>query len=236
MKKKMFNVIKLMAIIPVILTACNMEFAKAKIAKANNKITPNYFERKEYKVKENSIKEDPVINEENLPIENENVMAEANEFETYSEPVPEPVTEPIVEPEPEPAYVQPVTNVYYNNDFAYQVLNIINQIRRENNLNELTMDYTLKEIANIRAEEATRNWSHTRPDGSNWWTLHQQYGLYGKFGENLAYGQEDPAEVVQAWMDSEGHRANILTPEFNRIGISAYNDDGIYYWSQEFAA
>ena len=234
MKKNMFNAIKLAVIIPVILTACNMEFAKAKIVKADAKITPNYFEQKEFKVKEKN-----EVKEETTPINNDEVMSEANNIENNNVPQPEPVVEPqpepTVEPQPEPVYEQPTTSTYYNNDYAYQVLNLINQIRRENGLGELTMDYTLMQIANVRAEEATRNWSHTRPDGSNWWTLHQQYGLHGKFGENLAYGQEDPAEVVQDWMDSEGHRVNILTPDFKTIGISVYYNDGVYYWSQEFA-
>ncbi|MBR3523317.1 MAG: CAP domain-containing protein [Bacilli bacterium] len=229
MKKNMFNAIKLAVIIPIILTACNMEFAKAKIITADAKITPNYFEQKELKVKENNeVKEDTAI-EEPTPVNNDEVMAEANNIENNYVPTPEP------QPQPEPVVEQSVSSTYYNNDYAYQVLYLINQIRKENGLGELTMDYTLMQIANIRAEEATRNWSHTRPDGSNWWTLHQQYGLHGKFGENLAYGQEDPAEVVQDWMDSEGHRVNILTPDFYTIGISVYYNDGVYYWSQEFA-
>ena len=229
MKKNMFNVIKLMVIIPMILTTCNIGFYKVENVKATKQITPKYEYQTEYKIdnanKEEIVEETPIVEEE---IINNEVMGEINNVNDYYEPVEEVVYEPVVEQTP--------TTVYYNEDYAYQVLYLINNIRRENGLSELTMNYTLMQVANIRAEEATRNWSHTRPDGSAWWTLHQQYGLYGKFGENLAYGQEDPTEVVQAWMDSEGHRANILTEDFTTVGISCYYNDGEYYWSQEFSS
>ena len=231
MKKNMLNVIKLMVIIPMILTACNIGLYEVENAKATKLITPNYVYQKEYKIKNTNNTEQPIEDEsENIETTdnyNNDVMGEINDINTTYEPEVEVVYEPVVEQTP--------TTVYYKEDYAYQVLNLINQIRKENGLNELTMDYTLIQVANVRSEEATRNWSHTRPDGSAWWTVHQQYGLYGKFGENLAYGQESPDEVVQAWMDSEGHRANILTSDFTTIGISCYYNDGEYYWSQEFA-
>jgi uncharacterized protein YkwD len=53
--------------------------------------------------------------------------------------------------------------------------------------------------------------------------------------ENIAMGQQSAAEVVQAWMDSPGHRANILNPEHRRIGVAAYSTpDGTVYWCQQF--
>ena len=145
--------------------------------------------------------------------------------EIYYEPVVEYV-EPI-----EYAYVEPV--VIY--DDAYQVLALVNNVRRENGLNELVMDYTLIEIAKVRTEEATRNWAHTRPDGSSYSTLFSQYNVYGIVGENLAYGQSTPEEVFNAWMNSPSHKDNILYSGFNRIGIAIYNYNGTLYWAQEFA-
>ncbi len=232
MKKNMFNVIKLMVIIPMILTTCNIGFHKVDDKKTTQRITPKYLYQKDYKIDDEEVTEEQPIEDETITEEateeyNNDVMGEINDVSTYNEPEVEIVYEPVQETTP--------ATVYYNEDYAYQVLYLINQIRKENGLGELTMNYTLIQVANVRSEEATRNWSHTRPDGSAWWTVHQQYGLYGKFGENLAYGQESPAEVVQAWMDSEGHRANILTSDFTTIGISCYYNDGEYYWSQEFA-
>ena len=229
MKKNMFNVIKVTVIIAVLLTTCNIGICNAQNYKVAN-INPyiNYHTVNNNNNDENIEEEEIIVSEDDLVYADEtnnDVMGEVNNVETY------------VEPEPEPVVVEPVvTNTYYNNDYGYQVLALINQIRRENGLGELYMDYTLIQVANVRAEEATRNWSHTRPDGSQWWTLHQQFGLYGKFGENLAYGQMTPEAVVQAWMNSEGHRANILSADFHSVGISSYYNDGIYYWAQEFAS
>lgn len=236
MRKNMFYVIKLIAFSAIILTTCSIDLSQNEKLTSKEIIKPNYFQQLEYKIEgEKTNNDEQFIEEETY---NDEVMGEINNVDdiVYEQPivenvvdtvVTEEIVEPIVETEPK--------TIYYNNDYAYQVLYLINQIRKENGLNELTMDYTLIEIANIRAEEITRNWSHTRPDGTDWWTIHQQFGLYGKFGENLAYGQENPTEVVQAWMNSETHRANILNAEFKTIGISSYNNDGTYYWSQEFA-
>ena len=187
--------------------------------------------------KSNNIEEEFYVDE---PLTENDVMGEISEelpyveeYVEYSEPV---VQEPVqvVEPVIEQTTEQINNTGYYNSDYGYQVLALINEIRRNNGLGELAMDYSLIQIANIRSEEITRNWSHTRPDGTDWWTIHSQYGVYGKLGENLAYGQTTPAEVVEDWMNSEGHRANIMAPEFTRIGISVYVYDDVYYWSQEF--
>lgn len=187
--------------------------------------------------KSNNIDEEFYVDE---PLTENEVMGEISEeipyveeYVEYSEPVVQEqvqVTEPVIEEKVETVNY----SGYYNEEYSYQVLALINEIRRNNGLGELTMDYSLIQVANIRSEEITRNWSHTRPDGTDWWTIHSQYGVYGKLGENLAYGQTTPAEVVEDWMNSEGHRANIISPEFTRIGISVYVYDDVYYWSQEF--
>lgn len=130
-------------------------------------------------------------------------------------------------------YEKPEPIVY--NEYTIQVFQLVNNIRRENGLNELILDNTLTEIATIRAEEASINWSHTRPDGTKWITLVDSYGLYGTFGENLAYGQESPQEVIEDWMASEGHKDNILFESFTYIGIGIYEIDGVIYWVQTFS-
>ena len=253
MRKNMFYVIKLIALSAIILTTCNIDLSQDEKLSSKEITKPNYFQQLEYKIDEEKTNDnEQKIDEEITYIEDE-VMGEINNVDDIVyEPIVEEVVEPVIEETKTEEIIKPVveevivetiepvvetTNetVSYNTDYAYQVLYLINQIRKENGLNELTMNYTLIEIANIRSEEITRYWSHTRPDGTDWWTIYQQYGLYGKFGENLAYGQENPEEVVQAWMNSETHRANILNAEFNKIGISSYNNDGIYYWSQEFS-
>lgn len=77
--------------------------------------------------------------------------------------------------------------------------------------------------------------SHTRPDGSDCFTAVN--GEYGMMGENIAAGQPTPEAVMIDWMNSQGHRENILTPEYNVIGISCYLDETSEYgfhWVQMF--
>ena len=164
-----------------------------------------------------------------------NIIIEEKEEEEIQIPIyEEPIYDYYIEEEQNfITYENPEPIVY--NEYTIQVFQLVNNIRRENGLNELILDNTLIEIATIRAEEASINWSHTRPDGTKWITLVDSYGLYGTFGENLAYGQESPQEVVEDWMASEGHRDNILFENFTHIGIGIYEIDGVIYWAQTFS-
>jgi uncharacterized protein YkwD len=77
--------------------------------------------------------------------------------------------------------------------------------------------------------------SHTRPDGTTCFTALKQFGVsYSTAGENIAYGQPDAQSVVTGWMNSAGHRANILNGSFKQTGIGVYKVNGTYYWTQEF--
>ena len=64
----------------------------------------------------------------------------------------------------------------------------------------------------------------------------KQFGIsYNTAGENIAMGQTSPSQVMTAWMNSEGHRANILNSSFTKIGVGvAQNANGQYYWTQQF--
>ncbi|MBR5115524.1 MAG: CAP domain-containing protein, partial [Lachnospiraceae bacterium] len=79
-------------------------------------------------------------------------------------------------------------------------------------------------------EEITRRFSHTRPDGSDWYTVDGNI----MFGENLAELYDTPASVVDAWMNSPAHRANIMDGEFQTCGIAIYRVGNDWYWAQEF--
>ena len=94
----------------------------------------------------------------------------------------------------------------------------------------------MQNAAQIRATEIEISFSHTRPNGTSFATAIREQGIsYRTAGENIAYGQRSPEEVVEAWMNSEGHRANILNANFNKIGVGYYqNNRGVKYWSQEF--
>ena len=84
--------------------------------------------------------------------------------------------------------------------------------------------------------QCERLFSHTRPDGSSFATaLKEQNVSYRSAGENIAWGQQTPKEVVTAWMNSSGHRANIMNPNFTTIGVGYYeNERGTDYWCQLF--
>lgn len=127
---------------------------------------------------------------------------------------------------------------------AYQreVLRLVNIERQKAGVAPLTMDNTaLTAAAMKRAEELQKLFEHTRPDGSDCFTVLKEYNvpfpseLSYCAGENIAYGQRTPAEVVNAWMNSPGHRANILKDRFSQIGVGYFKDQqGRANWVQLF--
>ena len=120
-------------------------------------------------------------------------------------------------------------------NYADQVLKLVNQERAKAGLPALTTNKTLQAAANKRAQEIVQSFSHTRPDGSSCFTVLNDYSIsYRSAGENIAYGQKTPAEVMKAWMNSPGHRANILKNGFGKVGIGVYKVNGVLYWTQEF--
>lgn len=114
---------------------------------------------------------------------------------------------------------------------AQKALNLVNEERESNGLTDLTWNTGLEQAAAVRAKECTQSFSHTRPDGSDWWTINSDL----MYGENLAYNYKDPQALVDAWMASPAHRANILNGEYATIGMAACPDkSGDWYWAQEF--
>ena len=100
----------------------------------------------------------------------------------------------------------------------------------------LVEDGALSEAAAVRAREIARSFSHTRPSGASFSSALSESGVsYLRAGENIASGQKSASEVVNAWMNSPGHRANILNSSYSRIGSASVNIDGTLYWVQLFA-
>lgn len=119
---------------------------------------------------------------------------------------------------------------------AMQVISLVNSERAKYGLEALTYDSLLSSAANTRAVEIKSLFSHTRPDGRSCFTALDETGYsYRKAGENIAYGQRSAEEVMNAWMNSEGHRANILG-DYDYIGVGVYEKGGVIYWSQFFAS
>lgn len=129
----------------------------------------------------------------------------------------------------------PVNNSGSVQGYAEEVLRLVNIERSKAGLSALTTNATLKAAADKRAQETKVSFSHTRPNGNKFSTVLQEYGIsYRTAGENIAYGQRSPQEVVNGWMNSPGHRANILNANFGKIGIGVYQSGGVIYWSQLF--
>ncbi len=121
-------------------------------------------------------------------------------------------------------------------DYAYQVAQLVNKERQANGLSPLKYSDKLSEAALVRATEIQKSFSHTRPDGRSCFTAMTELGIsYTYAGENIAYGQKTPESVMTSWMNSSGHRANILNTKVSYIGVGVTYKNGVYYWTQFFA-
>lgn len=117
----------------------------------------------------------------------------------------------------------------YDYSMAHEVLRLVNQARVEYGIEPLIWDSELEEAAFVRAAECSLVFSHTRPNGQQCFSLTDKM-----YGENIAAGYRSAESVVAGWMNSAGHRANILNPNFKSMGVSAVYSDGDIYWSQNF--
>lgn len=119
---------------------------------------------------------------------------------------------------------------------ASEVVRLTNSARSQNGYAALVEDGALSEAAAVRAREIARSFSHTRPSGASFSSALSESGVsYLRAGENIASGQKSASEVVYAWMNSPGHRANILNSSYSRIGSASVNINGTLYWVQLFA-
>ena len=117
-----------------------------------------------------------------------------------------------------------------------QVVALVNDERSKENLPPLTMNSSLRASARLRAREIVDVWGHTRPNGTRFFTAVTI--AYSRVGENIGAGCPTPARVVQRWMESPGHRSNIMNPCFTLIGVGCHYDSTQpygTYWGQIFA-
>ena len=137
---------------------------------------------------------------------------------------------------PEQPAEQPVqTDTAYNQAYEDEVISLVNAERAKYGLASLSKQTGAAKAAQIRAKEIVQSFSHTRPNGTSCFTVCKELGIsYRSAGENIAYGYRTPAQVVNGWMNSEGHRKNILSASFTSIGVGCYQQGGTLYWSQMF--
>ena len=122
-------------------------------------------------------------------------------------------------------------------NYAQDVLDLVNAERAKVGLRPLTLSSTLMDGAAVRAKEAVTYFSHTRPDGTDCFTVVEDTYPSYCLAENLAAGSTTPEKVVEGWMNSEGHRANILSKQNSELGVGlAYDENSYYkyYWVQLF--
>lgn len=124
-------------------------------------------------------------------------------------------------------------------DFEKQVLSLVNQERQNAGLEPLAWNDNLAGVARAHSKDmGVRNFmSHTNPDGLSPFDRLKNAGIsYSRAAENIAAGQTTPESVMQGWMNSEGHRNNILNPNLKEIGVGYYKTDSGYqhYWTQVF--
>ena len=120
-------------------------------------------------------------------------------------------------------------------NYENEVVRLVNEIRVSNGLKPLTANWELSRIARYKSEDMSDNryFSHTSPTYGTPFQMIKAFGLsYRSAGENIAYGYRTPAAVVDGWMNSSGHRANILNASYTQIGVG-YCASG-NYWTQMF--
>lgn len=120
-------------------------------------------------------------------------------------------------------------------EYESEVIRLVNEIRVRNGLKPLTANWELSRVARYKSRDMVDNryFSHTSPVYGSPFQMIRNFGLtFRSAGENIAYGQRTPQAAVNAWMNSSGHRANILNASYTQIGVG-YVASG-HYWTQMF--
>ena len=123
--------------------------------------------------------------------------------------------------------------------YVDEIVTLVNQAREKEGLQPLVLDPQLRKGAQVRAEECVKVFSHTRPNGTSYKTAISEAGVVSNYtGENVACGHSSAQQVVKAWLNSPGHRDNILNSNFTKIGVGLEKNVGNgykgYSWSQLF--
>ena len=122
--------------------------------------------------------------------------------------------------------------------FQKEVVRLVNVERQKQGLGKLSLNAKLSNVATLKSQDMINKnyFDHTSPTYGSSFDMMKQFNIsYKTAGENIAKGQKTPAEVVKAWMNSQGHRENILNKNYTEIGIGVAKDaNGTLYWTQMF--
>lgn len=239
MNKKFRNILSLGAI--TMLTASSMLPVNALSKTCYNKV----MTIKSVYIYVNSVKfKLPLTpNCPNLPSKPNNTPSNPN---TTPEQKPDstpnnPSTTPEQKPDSAPSNPSTAPEQKPSTDFSsyqQQVLDLVNAERAKRGISALTLDSSLSSVATKKSQDMIdKNYfDHTSPTYGSPFDMMKQFGIsYRTAGENIAKGQKTPQEVVAAWMNSEGHRKNILNPNFTNLGVGIAKDSNkTTYWTQMF--
>ncbi len=158
-----------------------------------------------------------------------------------------PTTAPTVKPTVTPTAVpttapttKPTQTPSTQNTMEQEVLALVNKVRQQNGLSVVTWAEDVAKVARAHSSDMINRgfFSHTNPDGLSPFDRLKNNGIsYRTASENIAYGQKTAEAVMDAWMNSSGHRANILNKNVKEMGVGAVKkSNGTVYWTQMFIA
>jgi uncharacterized YkwD family protein len=167
------------------------------------------------------------------PKQEEEAAAPQKEEQATEEPTQAPA--PTQQPEADNKQTEEKQATEGLSAFEQQVVDLTNQERAKNGLSPLKADVELSKVARAKSQDMADNgyFDHNSPTYGSPFDMMKSFGIsYQTAGENIAQGQKTPEEVVQAWMNSQGHRENIMNPDYTNIGVG-YVENG-NYWTQQF--
>ncbi|SFB16331.1 uncharacterized protein, YkwD family [Lentibacillus halodurans] len=222
----------------------NEEQQKQEEPKQNNEEQQNQEEPKqnneEQQKQEESNQDQPEQNQEQ-PENNDNSEQQQDQSEQQEtdkqeeQPAEQPEAQTPQQPAEGQQEQQNQSQSQQLNEFEQQVVELTNEERTAQGLEPLEVDTELSKVAREKSRDMAENnyFSHDSPNYGSPFDMMKQYGIsYQTAGENIAKGQQTPEQVVNGWMESEGHRENIMNPNFTHIGVG-YVEQG-NHWTQQF--
>lgn len=232
-----FNISQIENFIKECLSKWNITWKQQLInqGKEQNKVeTPNNEEKPNQQVEEVPVEqpEQPKVEEPNFeqPVEKEEQPTNNVEQPAPTQPQPQ---QPVEENKNNQTNGQ--DQLGQLNQYEQQVVELTNQERAKYGLKPLAIDYELSRVAREKSRDMAVNnyFDHNSPVYGSPFDMMRSYGInYRTAGENIAKGQRSPQEVVNAWMNSPGHRANILSADFTHIGVGYVSQGN--HWTQQF--
>ncbi|WP_456119842.1 CAP domain-containing protein [Virgibacillus tibetensis] len=216
------------------------EQPKQKEEKPAKEEQPKQKEEKPAKEEQPKQKEEKPVKEEQPKQKEEEPAKEEQPEQKEEEPVKEeqPAKQPEAPVQQQPVPQEPNQNQGQSeqlNQFEQEVVELTNQERAKQGLSALKIDTELSKVAREKSRDMAANnyFAHNSPTYGSPFDMMQKFGVsYRTAGENIAKGQRTPTEVVNAWMNSDGHRANILNGNFTHIGVGFVEQGN--HWTQQF--